>query len=172
MTVGTLAAELAEDFYARAIAALAPLADRVQAIVVAAPGSIPEPPPNVLVAERVPILRLLPRLAAVLCHGGLNTVCESLAFGVPLVVAPIRHDQPLNARLVTAAGAGVRVHFVRVDPASCAPRCVRCSTIPATARRPRRLADSFTAAGGAPAAARHLQRLATAMSITHRPLSD
>jgi MGT family glycosyltransferase len=164
VTVGTLAAELAEDFYARAVAALAPLADRVQAIVLAPPGSIPEPPPNVLLAARVPMRRLLPRLDAVLCHGGLNTVCESLAFGVPLVVAPIRHDQPLNASLVTAAGAGRRVHFNRAQPVELRAAVLSVLDDPSYRQAAARLADSFTAAGGAPAAAHHLQRLATAMS--------
>ena len=166
VTVGTLATELAGDFYQRAAEALASMHGQVQAVVVAAPESMPQPPPNVLVAARVPIMRLLPRLDAVLCHGGLNTVCESLAFGVPLVVAPIRHDQPLNARLVTAAGAGVRVHFARVDAGGLRTALDAVLTDPSYRTAARRLADSFTAAGGAPAAARHLQRLATAMSMT------
>ncbi|HEX4729576.1 MAG TPA: glycosyltransferase [Jatrophihabitans sp.] len=168
VTMGTLAAELADDFYARAVAALAPLADRVQAIVLARPDEIPEPPPNVLLTARVPVLRLLPRLAAVLCHGGLNTVCESLAFGVPLVVAPIRHDQPLNASLVTAAGAGRRVHFSRAQPAELRAALLSVLDDPGYRTAAGRLAESFTAAGGAPAAAHHLQRLATAMSRPSR----
>jgi zeaxanthin glucosyltransferase len=165
VTVGTLASELADDFYHRTGQALAQLSEQVQAIVVAAPDSIPKPPPNVVVAARVPILRLLPRLAAVLCHGGLNTVCESLAFGVPLVVAPIRHDQPLNARLVAAAGAGVRVNFARVDAGGLRAALGAVLEDPSYRTAARRLADSSKTAGGAPAAARHLQRLATAMSI-------
>jgi MGT family glycosyltransferase len=164
VTMGTLAAELADDFYARAVAALAPLADRVQAIVLTAPDKIPEPPPNVLLAARVPVLRLLPRLAAVLCHGGLNSVCESLAFGIPLVVAPIRHDQPLNASLVTASGAGRRVHFSRARPDELRDIVLSVLDNPSYRTAAGRLAASFTAAGGAPAAAHYLQRLATTMS--------
>ena len=48
-------------------------------------------------------------------HGGHNTVCEALAHGLPLVVAPIRDDQPIIAEQVVAAGAGVRVKFGRVS---------------------------------------------------------
>jgi UDP:flavonoid glycosyltransferase YjiC (YdhE family) len=107
-------------------------------------------------------------LAAVLCHGGLNTVCESLAFGVPLVVAPIRHDQPLNASLVTAAGAGRRVHFSRAQPVELRAALLSVLDDPGYRTAAGRLADSFTAAGGAPAAAHHLQRLATAMSRPSR----
>src|SRR6185436_6767034 len=73
-------------------------------------------PAHVLVVPQVPMLELLPHLDAVVSHGGLNTVCEALAHGVPLVVAPIRGDQPINAHHVAAAGAGVRVRFDRDPP--------------------------------------------------------
>ncbi|HST65296.1 MAG TPA: nucleotide disphospho-sugar-binding domain-containing protein, partial [Mycobacteriales bacterium] len=113
VSTGTLADDLATDFHRRVLAAAA----GVHAILVAPPESVPDPPPHVTVAARVPVLELLPQLAAVVSHGGLNTVTEALAHGVPLVVAPIRHDQPVNARDVAAAGAGVRVSFARAEPA-------------------------------------------------------
>jgi UDP:flavonoid glycosyltransferase YjiC (YdhE family) len=50
-------------------------------------------------------------MSAVVCHGGHNTVCEAVAHGVPLVVTPIRDDQPIIARQVADAGAGIRLHF-------------------------------------------------------------
>ncbi|MEO6629508.1 MAG: glycosyltransferase, partial [Aquihabitans sp.] len=43
-----------------------------------------------------------------------GTVCESLAAGLPLVLAPIRDDQPVVADQVVRAGAAVRVEFNRV----------------------------------------------------------
>ena len=45
-------------------------------------------------------------------HGGHNTVCEALAHGLPLVVAPIRDDQPTVAAQVVQAGAGVRTDLL------------------------------------------------------------
>lgn len=54
-------------------------------------------------------LGLLPRCAAVLHHGGTNTVMEACAFGVPQIVAPIYNDQPHNARMVARAGCGVSI---------------------------------------------------------------
>ena len=62
------------------------------------------------------MLELLPELDAVLCHGGMGTVTEALAHGVPLVVAPIRADQPAVARQVTQAGAGLEVVLPRGEP--------------------------------------------------------
>lgn len=45
-------------------------------------------------------------------------MCEALWHAVPLVVAPIRDDQPVVAGQVTDAGAGVRVRFGRGGPVS------------------------------------------------------
>ena len=46
-------------------------------------------------------------LAAMVSHGGAGSIRTALAAGVPLVLMPLFGDQPLNARAVAAAGAGV-----------------------------------------------------------------
>jgi zeaxanthin glucosyltransferase len=162
ITVGTMAAGLAADFYRRAAAAVAPLAGTVQAIAVGPPGLLPDPPGNVLVVPSVPMLALLPRLDAVISHGGMNTVCEALAHGVPLVLAPIRHDQPVVAAQVARAGAGLRVPFSRVRPGQLRAALTAVLDDPAYRAAAVRIRDSFAAAGGAPAAATHLEKLAAA----------
>ncbi|KAA2255920.1 glycosyltransferase family 1 protein [Solihabitans fulvus] len=160
VSTGTLADDVADGFHARVLRALEPLADRVQAILVAPPEAVPAPPPNVLVVPSVPMLRLLPHLDAVVSHGGLGTVNEALAHGVPLVVAPIRHDQPINAARVASAGAGVRVSFARVGPDALRDAISTVLDDPSYRAAAARLRDSITAAGGATVAARHLERLA------------
>lgn len=72
---------------------------------------------NVTLARSVDQLALLREVDAVLCHGGHNTVTESLVHGRPLVIAPIRDDQPLIAQRVEAAGAGTRLRFAHAQPA-------------------------------------------------------
>jgi UDP:flavonoid glycosyltransferase YjiC (YdhE family) len=67
-------------------------------------GDIPE---NVHVERFIPQADVLPHAAAVVCHGGSGTVIGALAAGVPLVVAPMFADQPLNAARVAAIGAGL-----------------------------------------------------------------
>ncbi|HEY2899550.1 MAG TPA: glycosyltransferase [Polyangia bacterium] len=64
-------------------------------------------PANVHVEEWVPQREVLPRAAALVCHGGSGTVRGALAAGVPMVVAPLGADQPHNARRVAAVGAGI-----------------------------------------------------------------
>lgn len=66
---------------------------------------------NVTSRRHVDLIALLPQTDVVVCHAGHNTVSESLLHGVPLVVAPIRDDQPGIARRVELQGAGVRLRF-------------------------------------------------------------
>ena len=160
ITVGTLAEHLARDFYARMLAALAPLAGQVQPVLVAPAEVVPDPSDWLLVATRVPMLELLPRLDAVVCHGGMGTVTEALAHGVPLVVAPIRHDQPAVAAQVAAAGAGVTVSFASASPAELTRAVTAVLNDPGYRAAAQRVAESFTAAGGPAAAVAELAALA------------
>ncbi|MCA2215051.1 glycosyltransferase [Jidongwangia harbinensis] len=159
VSAGTLNTGLAGDFYRTAAEAFRPLAGRVQVILVAPPAAVPDPPGNVLVRPFVPQLELLPHLDAVVCHGGHNTVCEALAYGVPLVVAPIRHDGPVNADQVVGAGAGVRTRFARLTAAELSGAVLRVLDEPGFRAAARRIAGSFRAAGGARAAADRLEAL-------------
>jgi zeaxanthin glucosyltransferase len=161
VTMGTLSMDLAKDFYRRVAEALAPLGDRLQAIVVAPEGTFDAPPGgsagHVLVRRRVPVLDLLPRLDAVVAHGGLNTVAEALVHGVPLIVAPIKGDQALNAEAVRTAGAGLRVSFDHVRPDALRAQLLRLLDEPAFAAAARAEGDRLLGGGGAEAAARILE---------------
>jgi zeaxanthin glucosyltransferase len=159
ITVGTLTTDLAGDFYQRAAAAVAPLGASTQAIIVGPPDLLPSPPDNVLAVPSVPMLDLLPQVSAVISHGGMNTVCESLAHGEPLVLAPINHDQPVVAAQVVRAGAGIRVPFSRVQPAQLRRALVTVLDDPSYRGAARRIGDSFAAAGGASAAADRLESI-------------
>jgi MGT family glycosyltransferase len=157
VSLGTLNGAAGQRFFLTAIAALADLGDELQAIIIAPP--LERVPPHILLAERVPQLALLSHLSAVVSHGGHNTVCEALAHGLPLVVAPIRDDQPIIAQQVTDAGAGVRVRFGRVRTAELGDAIRTVLDDPSYAAAARRVRDSFAAAGGATTAADHLEKL-------------
>jgi MGT family glycosyltransferase len=158
VSLGTLNGPAGERFFATAVEALADLGAELQAVVV---GPAPEqPPPHILFAGHVPQLALLPHLSAVVTHGGHNTVCEALAHGLPLVVAPIRDDQPIIAQQVADAGAGVRVRFGRLRAAELRDSIRAVLDDPRYAAAARRIAGSFAAAGGAVTAADHLEKLA------------
>ena len=159
VSLGTLNREVGQRFFATAVAAVAPLADRWQVILAAPLDLVDSPPAHVLVREYVPQLDLLPHLHAVVSHAGHNTVCEALAHGVPLVVAPIRDDQPVIAEQVVNAGAGVRVHFGRVGATELRNAIMTVLDDPSYQRAARRVQTSFAAAGGAATAATHLEKL-------------
>ncbi|HEY3603233.1 MAG TPA: glycosyltransferase, partial [Sporichthyaceae bacterium] len=160
VSLGTVNQDSGDRFFAVAAEAFAALADSVQAIFVMPPGTAVDLPPNVLAAARVPQLELLPHLHAVIFHGGHNTMCEALAHGLPLVVAPIRDDQPANAAQIEQAHAGVRVKFGRVSAGELQDAVLAVLDDPSYAAGAAHIRDSFAAAGGADAAAARLEALA------------
>jgi MGT family glycosyltransferase len=157
VSLGTLNAEAGARFWQVACEAVA---DRPwRAVFAAPPDLVPALPPNAMAFERVPQLALLRQASAVVSHAGHNTVCETLAAGVPLVLAPIRDDQPVVADQVVRAGAGVRVRFLRVKPPELAAAVDQALTDPALRAGAAAVQASFAAAGGPPAAAAHLESL-------------
>jgi NAD(P)-dependent dehydrogenase (short-subunit alcohol dehydrogenase family) len=108
----------------------------------------------------LPQQALMSRVSAVVCHAGHNTVCEALAHAVPLVLAPIRDDQPMVAEQVALSGAGLRLRFTHARTEHIGRALGRVLTEPSFATAAARIRDSFAAAGGAPAAADALERLA------------
>jgi MGT family glycosyltransferase len=59
-----------------------------------------------VVVGYAPQLDLIQRSALTISHGGLNTVLESLAWGVPMVVLPVTYDQPGVGARVEWSGVG------------------------------------------------------------------
>ncbi|MGD0602572.1 MAG: nucleotide disphospho-sugar-binding domain-containing protein [Streptosporangiaceae bacterium] len=160
VTAGTLSAHLVNDFLARVIAALEPMAGRVQAVLNAAADAVPDPPPHVLVAPRVPMLDLMARLDAVICQSGQSTVNEALAHGVPLVVAPIRLGELAVAEQVTRAGAGIAVSFAEATAAQLTAAMTAVLDEPGYRAHARKIGAEYSAAGGTDAAAARLAALA------------
>jgi len=121
LSLGTVNAERGRRFFSAALEGLGepdrPGSDRLPwQLIVVGPAKLVGPlPRNVLRFDYVPQLELLPKLDAVICHGGQNTVTETLAHGLPLVVAPIRDDQPVIAEQITRAGCGLRLRFSRCN---------------------------------------------------------
>jgi MGT family glycosyltransferase len=160
VSLGTVSAAMGQRFFTVAIEALS--GRDLQAVFVVPPDVAATLPPhgdNVLVRARVPQLALLRHVDAVVCHGGHNTVCEALALGLPLVVAPVRDDHPLVADQVVAAGAGLRVKFGRIRAAALAEAVDASLHDPGLRKGAALVKASFERAGGAPAAAAAVEEL-------------
>ncbi|TSE01113.1 glycosyltransferase [Skermania sp. ID1734] len=159
ITLGTVSSVIGTNFLRTAVAAVGEMAADTQAILIDPNEVVESVPPNVLRVAWVPYLELLPTLDAVVCHAGHTTSCEALANAVPLVMAPIRDDQPVTAWQVETAGAGVRVKFGRARPADIRDALDRVLDDAAFREAAGRIRDSFTAAGGARAAADYVEKL-------------
>jgi MGT family glycosyltransferase len=166
VSLGTVNAAMGARFFAVAVEALSRLG--VQAVVVAPPDQVEVPPgvDDALVCPRIPQLAVLDRMDAVVTHGGHNTVCESLARGLPLVLAPIRDDQPIVADQVVRAGAGLRVRFGRVGPHELGQAVERVLSEPRFRLAAGEIRDSFDRAGGARAAADAVEGLLAGVSAS------
>lgn len=63
-------------------------------------------PASIHAAEYVPFGPLLKQASAFVHHGGVGTLSQGFAAGVPQLVMPMAHDQPDNAQRLRRLGAG------------------------------------------------------------------
>jgi MGT family glycosyltransferase len=117
---------------------------------VAALGPTPE---NIHILGHVDQIEVLRRAAVFVSHGGMNSVCEGLLAGVPLLLHPQANDQfPLTQRVVTL-GAGLRLPANDVSPESLRGCVEKILGDPLMRARARRLAKELRASPGPGAAA-------------------
>jgi len=76
-------------------------------------GAVPE---NTIVVKKAPQIEILRRASLCITHGGLNTVLESLAQGVPTLAIPITNDQPGVAARIAHAQTGGFIPLKEVTP--------------------------------------------------------
>ncbi|MGJ7912470.1 macrolide family glycosyltransferase [Neobacillus sp. LXY-1] len=68
-------------------------------------------PKNFIVKNYVPQTEVLKYAKLFITHGGMNSVHESLYYGVPLIVIPQSADQPFIADQVAKIGAGIQLQM-------------------------------------------------------------
>src|SRR5262245_64345252 len=78
------------------------------------PALLADLPGDPIVVGYAPQLELIQHSALTISHGGLNTVLESLAWGVPMVVLPVTYDQPGVGARVECAGVGRSIPVARL----------------------------------------------------------
>lgn len=117
-------------FFFAASAAIAERLGRRAILLTPRREQLPQPlPPNVRHFSFVPHSRLLPRAAALVHHGGINSAGQALAAGIPQLLVPMFLDQPDNGRRLRRLGVAATVR-----PSAYRPRLI--------ARRLRQLLDS------------------------------
>jgi len=99
----------AHDFFTTSVEALALLGQRgilLSRHVEHLPPALPE---GVISLPFIPFDSALPRAAAIVHHGGIGTIAQAFAAGIPQLIRPMAHDQPDNAARVQRLGVGVTV---------------------------------------------------------------
>jgi zeaxanthin glucosyltransferase len=119
-------------------------------------GSLPQ---NVLAVSYAPQLELLPKASLTLTHGGLNTVLDSLAAGVPLIAMPITYEQPAIAQRVRWVGAGEMLPAANLNPQRLKTEIRALLDNPSYKLAAGRMAESIRAAGGVKTAATLIEGL-------------
>jgi rhamnosyltransferase subunit B len=134
------------SFFERALQASAALGQRALLVTPFAV-QLPQPlPPWAHHVAYAPFDLLLPRLRALVHHGGIGTGAQALAAGLPQGFAPMAHDQFDNTARWVRQGVGLR--FGR---RGWARRLQRLLNDPAIARACRHQADQLEPLGAAPA---------------------
>lgn len=126
-------------------------------------------PAHVHLFKRVPQVEVLPRVDAVISHGGNNTVNETLAAGKPLLVLPVGGEQGDNASRVVYLGAGLRADLCRSTPSEIRAKVVRLIGEPGFRLKAQAIAEKVSRTQGPATAARFIERLAQTRQPIRRP---
>jgi zeaxanthin glucosyltransferase len=110
-------------------------------------------PPGPVVVGYAPQLELLARARLTLTHAGLNTVLDSLSFGVPVVAVPITYEQPAIAARLRYTGAGESISLSGLDSKRLGKLIRRVLSTASYSESAGTIANSIRKAGGAGTAA-------------------
>ena len=83
-------------------------------------------PASIFVSAYAPFSLLLPRAAVMVHHGGIGTVAQCFAAGIPQLVVHMSLDQPDNAARVERLGVGLGIAIGRLTAERLLPLLNRC----------------------------------------------
>ncbi len=109
--------------------------------------------PNFIVQSYAPQLEVLARASAFVTHGGMNSVSESLSYGVPVAVIPQMGEQEFVGRRVEDLGAGLYLAKAEVTAEKLRDAVRRLLAEDHFRRQAALVRESFQSAGGVARAA-------------------
>jgi UDP:flavonoid glycosyltransferase YjiC (YdhE family) len=131
----------AKNYFASSVAVARALGRRA-VLLTAHPEQLPRRlPPGVRHFGFVPLSTLLPRAAAIVHHGGMGTLSQALAAGVPQVTVPVILDQFDNSRRLLRLGVSANLRSAAYRPAPVARLLRGLLESPGVLRRCRHYAD-------------------------------
>jgi MGT family glycosyltransferase len=146
VSLGTLLVDIRAAFFQKLIDAFAgaPLT------IVAAtnPDIFEKWPDNFIVSGFVPQAELMPKMDAVICHGGFNTVNDTFMNGLPMLITPIAYDHFHTAKLIEDAGCGIKIRYKRLRIDDLKTAVFELLENPKYRNAAVRIKETFIAAGG------------------------
>jgi MGT family glycosyltransferase len=115
-------------------------------------------PGGPIVVSYAPQIQVLARTSVAVCHGGNNTVLESLSCGVPVIAIPLGTDQYGVAARLVYAGAGERIQVKELSAHRLHECMQRILSRPVYKQASEALRASLEAAGGETRAADLIER--------------
>jgi MGT family glycosyltransferase len=146
-----------KQFFNKVVEAFAD--ENITVIVVSDPDLFENIPDNFIIQKHIPQLEIIQHMQAVVCHGGNNTVCETLSYGIPLIVIPIAYDQSFVSTCVTDSGAGIRLNFNRFKTSHLKEAVYSILNNDLYSKNAKMIQSSFEIAGGISKGADYLQTL-------------
>lgn len=110
-------------------------------------------PENFRVEQYVPQLSVLEQSDLFITHGGMNSISESVMYGVPMIVVPNTIEQAINAARIEKLQAGLYLDPGQLTSAGIRRAAERVLADPAVATGLRQIRHSFEGAGGVTRAA-------------------
>lgn len=170
VSLGTLLVDIREDFFWKLAEAFA---DQPVTIVAATdPGTLAKWPDNFIVQRFVPQSQLVSRVDAVICHGGFNTVNDTLLNGLPMVIVPMAYDQFHTAYLVESAGCGIRLRYKRLRVTDLKEALWEIINNEKYRKAAAKVRDTFIEAGGTEKAVRHLEEFAQRVKLVEKEMYE
>ncbi|WP_321950709.1 glycosyltransferase [Paraburkholderia bannensis] len=127
---------------------------------------LPRNDERVIAVRYAPQLAVLERADVFINHGGANSVMESLACGVPMLLSPFCNDQFHSAHFVERAGAGLRLDLQTASVEEIAAALAMLLRPGALRERAAQIQASYARDGSAEAA-----RLIGALASESRPVT-
>lgn len=158
VSLGTLLVDIRKEFFQKLVDAFA--GEPLTIVAATSPDIFEQWPDNFIVQGFVPQAQLMPKMDAVICHGGFNTVNDTFMNGLPMLITPIAYDHFHTASLIERAGCGIKLRYKRLRVNDLKTAVWELLQNPQYRTAAEKVRDTFNKAGGNDSAVRHLEAFA------------
>ena len=128
-------------------------------------------PGSPLVVDYAPQLEVLSKASLTITHGGLNTVLDSLSYGVPLVAIPITFEQPGTGARIRWTKTGEVIPLRKLSIPRLRRTINKVLTEESYSKNALKIKDAIAQSGGVKRAADIIEQAINSNSATSLPLS-